>query len=311
VLIAEDSPCEQHILQVFLHTAGVRTRTAANASEVLQALQTARFDVLLLDTHMPGMQGLELARRLRSEAQHAALAIIALSASSCARQRQAYVALGVAEVLTKPADPLALVRALARCRRAPKPQQEDPAGVLDLTDLRFKLGQQEDVVQAVLQVFRRQSLQHWRSLKRQLQRGRLQDACLLAHTLQGAAANVGAFALHGAATALLASLQCGNPDRARQARFQQTLRQTLAALAHSAPTVPALASPRVGQDAVQQDLQRLEQALSAHDFVSAQRFGQLRRKLSPRQLALFDLLCQHTRELQYPQAQALMQQLRA
>jgi HPt (histidine-containing phosphotransfer) domain-containing protein len=137
---------------------------------------------------------------------------------------------------------------------------------------------------------------------------------VLAHTLQGASANVGAVAMHASATALLASLRAGPPGLAVQAQFQQALRHTLAALAalaHSAPNVHASAMPWLGHDTVQDDLLLLEQSLGAHDHVSAQRLGQLRRKLKPQQLPLFDLLCQRTRALQYPQAQALMQQLRA
>jgi len=79
VLVVEDEPPIRLLLEDGLTTEGYAVRTASDAGEALSLLQSSSSDVVLLDLMLPGMNGLELARRIR---ERWPVCIVAMSASS-------------------------------------------------------------------------------------------------------------------------------------------------------------------------------------------------------------------------------------
>ena len=86
--------------------------TAANGEEALQALKRARYDLVLMDVRMPGMDGLTAARALRARGDRTP--ILALTANAFVEDRRACLEAGMDDHLTKPLDAEALRSALAR-----------------------------------------------------------------------------------------------------------------------------------------------------------------------------------------------------
>ena len=73
-----------------------------------------RYDLVLMDVQMPQLDGLEAARRIRAaEAGEARTPIVALTANAYAEDREACIAAGMDEILTKPLDPARLAETLA------------------------------------------------------------------------------------------------------------------------------------------------------------------------------------------------------
>jgi two-component system sensor histidine kinase/response regulator FitF len=311
VLIAEDNACDQQILQAFLHRAGIQTTLACTGQEALRVLQHQRFDALVLDTQMPGMDGPEVVRRIRNQAQLHDLGIIVLSAHGGAYIQQAYKGMQDCTVMTKPPVPLALLQALAQCPRAIIQSPVQDASVLDLAPLRLRLGDQEETLQAVLGVFKRHSTVQWHRLQKMLHCGNLSEAALLAHTLQGSAGNVGANALQAAAAMLHSTLQAGLVDNRLVDAFGQAYTSTMGALALVSAPRSSDTQTSAAVVGMQPPWRALEDALSNDDFISSTSLGRLRRALAPAQHPLFDQLCDHARDMQYPQAQRILQQLRA
>jgi PAS domain S-box-containing protein len=114
ILFAEDHPVNQRIGLAFLAPFGHRVTVVENGAAAVQAAAATRFDVILMDVHMPVMNGLEATRQIRAGlGPNAATPIIALTADAMDTQREQGFAAGMSAYLAKPIDPRALISAIA------------------------------------------------------------------------------------------------------------------------------------------------------------------------------------------------------
>ncbi len=123
VLLAEDNEINALIATKHLEKLGAIITRAHDGQEALQLWLESRqghrsaFDVLLLDIRMPGLDGTEVARRVRaaeSEAGHPPVRMIALTANAFDEDRRACLAAGIDEFVTKPVDIAKLAQVLNR-----------------------------------------------------------------------------------------------------------------------------------------------------------------------------------------------------
>jgi signal transduction histidine kinase/ActR/RegA family two-component response regulator len=110
VLLAEDNLVNQKVATALLHKMGCRVNVAANGREALDRLRSGRFDIVLMDCHMPEMDGYEAAKYLRAKGSR--IPIIALTASALPGEREACLAVGMDDYLAKPYRPDELQRIL-------------------------------------------------------------------------------------------------------------------------------------------------------------------------------------------------------
>ena len=110
VLVVDDHEDSRIIARVVLESAGFRVRDAACGVEGLTLAKSLRPDVLLLDLILPGIDGWEVARRLRRDADLNGMPIIALTALAQLHERDIARDAGCDEVLTKPVSPSVIVR---------------------------------------------------------------------------------------------------------------------------------------------------------------------------------------------------------
>ena len=116
ILVVEDAPENQAIVREYLAPGRHRTAFVDNGEDALARLGERRVDVVLLDMRLPGMDGVEVTRRIRAlpDPDAALVPIIAVTANTSPDDRAQYLAAGVDEVVSKPIDPDALLDALAR-----------------------------------------------------------------------------------------------------------------------------------------------------------------------------------------------------
>jgi PAS domain S-box-containing protein len=122
ILLAEDNPVNQHVARLQLQKLGYRPKIVATGREALAAIQSETFDLVLMDCQMPEIDGLEATRLIRAgEAerrargeQFTALPIIAMTANAMAGDREACLAAGMTDYVSKPVRSDDLAAAIAK-----------------------------------------------------------------------------------------------------------------------------------------------------------------------------------------------------
>ena len=115
VLLAEDNQINAVLATTIIKRAGHQVDLAKNGQEAIDAVQRQRYDVVLMDMHMPGVDGAEAARHIRSlDGDIASTPIIALTANAMASDRQKCIAAGMDDFISKPFEPADLTGMLRK-----------------------------------------------------------------------------------------------------------------------------------------------------------------------------------------------------
>jgi len=115
ILVAEDNEVNQIIIRELLTMLGHRCDMAGDGFEALAMVKAGRYDLVLMDIQMPAMDGMSAARQIRAlEGDAARVPIVALTANAMVEEREAYLAAGMDDHVSKPVVTGELVRAIAR-----------------------------------------------------------------------------------------------------------------------------------------------------------------------------------------------------
>ncbi len=218
ILLAEDNAINRKVALKTLERMGYGADAVGDGQAAVDALSERRYDLVLMDVQMPVMDGITASRRIR-DAQSPVLdhdvAIVALTAHAMAEDREACLAAGMNDYLSKPLQPDKLAAVLgqyARRTEAPTPEPvvgagervargapDGPAVVFDPAVLLGLLGGDAESVAEILGEFIGDAPKQVAALREALADGDAPTARRHAHTLKGASANVGAEALRAAA----------------------------------------------------------------------------------------------------------------
>jgi DNA-binding response OmpR family regulator len=133
-LLIDDDARLGALLTEYLGKNDVDLEVAGDGERGLHALARGRFDLVLLDLMLPGLDGLELCRRIRAQREHALLPILMLTARGDDVDKIVGLELGADDYLAKPFNPrelLARMRAVLR-RSAPAPGKRFRTGELEI-----------------------------------------------------------------------------------------------------------------------------------------------------------------------------------
>lgn len=189
VLVVDDNALNREVAQDILELAGVQVTTASSGREALHLLAQRPFDLVLLDVQMPEMDGLEVARQIRLQAQFQHLPIWALTAQARTEDRHAILASGMHGQITKPIDAQRLYNTLSQAMAhlppsspVVPPNLHKPAPELGIA--RHFVGKQ-DRVQRLLRAFLRDFDQAPQQLRQMYAQQDWSGLAMLAHTLKG------------------------------------------------------------------------------------------------------------------------------
>jgi CheY-like chemotaxis protein len=113
ILIVDDNPVNLKVVRVLLTVEGYDVRAAGDAAEALAILQSFHPRLILMDLQMPGMDGLELTRRLKADTATRDITVVALTAYAMKGDEQKALDAGCDGYITKPVNTRTLTRVLA------------------------------------------------------------------------------------------------------------------------------------------------------------------------------------------------------
>ena len=187
LLLAEDNPVNQQVALHQLNLMGHQVDTASSGIEALELMERNVYDAILMDVHMPALDGYATTAEVRKrEAGTKQTWIIAMTANALPADREICLEAGMDDYVSKPVTSAALAEALARCplNREPTMSSVDLAGL-------FESGLQ-DILPQIIETFVETSAQTIQKAKQALAAQDANELYQCAHSLKGSAANLGA-----------------------------------------------------------------------------------------------------------------------
>jgi CheY-like chemotaxis protein len=120
ILIVDDNAVNLKLVRVLLAKEGYETRTASDANEALSILQTFTPRLILMDIQLPGMDGLQLTKQLKSDERTKDIVIVALTAYAMKGDEEKSKAAGCDGYITKPIDTRTMPATVRAFLDAPK-----------------------------------------------------------------------------------------------------------------------------------------------------------------------------------------------
>ena len=231
VLLVEDNDVNREMAEEMLTQVGLLVEVAENGEQAVEHVRDSTYDLVLMDCHMPVMDGYRATEQIRQTLGLNDLPIIAMTANALDSDRERCLATGMNDHIPKPIDVAVLYATLARwlgssspiATQPPAPSagigaDAEPVGNIDVPGALARLGGNRDLYQRLLQRFRENQ---GTVLDVLTSDQRLEDRpamILHAHTLRGLAGNIGAVRLARLAAELEETLKQGMPLDDRSVR---------------------------------------------------------------------------------------------
>jgi signal transduction histidine kinase/CheY-like chemotaxis protein/HPt (histidine-containing phosphotransfer) domain-containing protein len=232
ILVADDMEVNRQLASVILERQGHQVTLVENGYAAINACRECRFDLVLMDVQMPGMDGLEATRRIREmeAAANFRTPILALTAYAAGEDRNKCLAAGMDGYLAKPFKPVELLAALQKLRStspanhvdSSADSHRDPTHIATLPDLPIfdregllaRLDGREELIDRFVDMFRKGVAERWENLYRAAADEDNESIRNYAHSVKGLAANIGAMRVQKLAGYIEEMGRLGNPAEA-------------------------------------------------------------------------------------------------
>jgi len=199
ILLVEDHAINQQVAKELLDGRGYETGIASDGFEAMEKLADEDWDLVLMDLHMPGLDGFEATRAIRKACNSWQLPIVAMTANVLQEDRMKCFQAGMNGVVTKPFEPEELFAAVEEALRA--------AGRLDWEEANARVDGKQAILWHMLHTFRLENRTFAERLERSLAAGDEAGSLKMLHGLKGVAGNLSAVYLFKEAQAMEALLR--------------------------------------------------------------------------------------------------------
>jgi PAS domain S-box-containing protein len=243
ILLTEDNKINQDVAVELLSSEGAIVEVANDGQEALTFLSKRKFDVVLMDIQMPGLDGYETTRLIRTNPDFSELPVLAMTANAMSGDREKSLKAGMNGHIAKPIDPEILVSTIlqwAKVTNQAANKNSPAAGDVNLAAVSSLIDSLKsfDVPTAVRRMgcntkafskLLSKSLQSLREnfelLTRSLKSDDLESALRAAHTLKGLGGNIGALKIYDSANRTENALRDGK--KLEDDLFLQSLRDSI------------------------------------------------------------------------------------
>ncbi|MBQ6039789.1 MAG: response regulator [Oscillospiraceae bacterium] len=165
-LVVDDEPMNLTVAQNIFRRYGMTVTTADSGAEALELCSEQCFDIIFMDHMMPGMDGIEAMKRIRSAGNYAEVPVVALTANAVSTARESFLAAGFDGFVSKPIELIDLERVLRRVlRKFIVTYQEKPEKPLAASDTGKSDSNADDTETAALRQLERCGLDTVSGLK--------------------------------------------------------------------------------------------------------------------------------------------------
>ena len=222
LLVVEDNEINQQVARELLESEKLVVDVAENGEQALGMVEKGAYDAVLMDIHMPVMDGVRATKAIRKDAGFKDLPVIAMTASVMEEDKRSYLEAGMNDTIAKPIDVDALFNTLTRWLK-PLEEKEVPAEgaadgewvesefpMLEGIDVQsglVRVGGNAKLFEKILFDFSRHNRNTMSKIRQNLDVDDMESAHRIAHTLKGVAGNIGAMELHEAAAGLADGLR--------------------------------------------------------------------------------------------------------
>lgn len=210
ILLAEDNPINKQVAIRILAKLGYKADAVVNGLEVLKALQSKHYDLILMDCQMPDMDGYTATEEIRKmeKYQNKHIPIIAMTAHALKGDREKCLLAGMDDYISKPIDVKALEASLTHwlgvnTSESPQAAEEDkmkpakePTAIIDMARIHTIFGDDTASIREFMQIFINSTEELLKELKTVINDRDVPSAKELFHRLKGSAGNSGIMKMH-------------------------------------------------------------------------------------------------------------------
>ncbi|MDL1963412.1 MAG: response regulator [Deltaproteobacteria bacterium] len=251
ILVAEDNPTNQEIALAILEGAGIVVEIADNGKKAVEAVQKSRFDVVLMDIQMPGMDGYEATKMIRKDSKFKSLPIIAMTAHAMKGDEEKCLEAGMDGYVSKPISQDRLFhtiwKSMKHRKKALYPGKPETPEATDITvaqtedlperlpginiqDALSALNIEKAVFKHILTGFLKNNKKSANKIRDAFDGKDWESLVQIAHSLKGSAGNIGADKLYKTAHELETVSREGVPTSALLDKVETALNQVLQSL---------------------------------------------------------------------------------
>ncbi len=218
VLVVEDNEINQELAKDILKGFGMTVKTAKNGKDALEMVKESTYDIVLMDIHMPVMDGYNATKAIRADPTCSELPIIAMTANATTSDQEKCFAVGMNDFVSKPINTEELFDKIAQltaptlngsripsATRKSSHQKAETLPVLEGIDVEstvIRLGGNLKLYKRLLRKFHMRQRNAVEEIQNALDKNDFESAGIITHTLKGAAGNLGAQAVYFAASNL-------------------------------------------------------------------------------------------------------------
>lgn len=227
VLLAEDNKTNQLVAKSLLEQVGIEVITANNGKEAVDLYKENMdsINLILLDLHMPVMNGYETAEKIRELS--AKVPIVAMTADVILGVRDRCEKSGIFHYISKPFNPDHFIQTIKNIILDNEPAANSDTTVLDRHLGLKNMGDNEELYYQVLNEYYNENLYTLKKLEKAVSERRFEDAAQIVHKIKGSSGSIGAISLRDAAASLQKALEEGKGEEIvlLQGRFSDLLKK--------------------------------------------------------------------------------------